>query len=93
MELLGDVGHGVLFQSVGSQCRCKIGARFARTYHRLRNHFGRTRWYSYVTRLKWMLVSFCLEIVLSLTQDSCTVCGERTIGSEIILDAPDGTPR
>ena len=23
----------------------------------------------------------------------CTVCGERTIGSEIVLDAPDGTPR
>ena len=23
----------------------------------------------------------------------CTVCAERTIGSEIILDAPDGTPR
>ena len=26
-------------------------------------------------------------------QDRCTVCTERTIGSEIILDAPDGTPR
>ena len=26
-------------------------------------------------------------------QDRCTVCAERTIGSEIILDAPDGTPR
>ena len=24
----------------------------------------------------------------SLTQDRCTVCAERTIGSEIILDAP-----
>ena len=23
----------------------------------------------------------------------CTVCAERTIGMEIILDAPDGTPR
>ena len=23
----------------------------------------------------------------------CTVCAERTIGSEIVLDAPDGTPR
>ena len=28
-----------------------------------------------------------------LMQDSCTVCTERTIGLEIILDAPDGTPR
>jgi hypothetical protein len=26
-------------------------------------------------------------------QDRCTVCTKRTIGSEIILDAPDGTPR
>ena len=24
---------------------------------------------------------------------SCTVCAEQTIGFEIILDAPDGTPR
>jgi hypothetical protein len=23
----------------------------------------------------------------------CTVCGESTIGSKVILDAPDGTPR
>jgi hypothetical protein len=34
-----------------------------------------------------------LEIVLILKQDRCTVCAERTIGSKIILDAPDGTPR
>jgi hypothetical protein len=40
-----------------------------------------------------MLVLVYLEIVLILMQDSCTVCAERTIGSEIILDAPDGTPR
>ena len=33
------------------------------------------------------------DIVLILTQDTCTVCVERTIGSEIIFDAPDGTPR
>ena len=39
------------------------------------------------------LVSVNLEIVLILTQDRCPVCAERTIGSEIILDAPDGTPR
>ena len=33
---------------------------------------------------------FCLsDIVLTLTQDRCTVCVERTIGSKIILDAPD----
>jgi hypothetical protein len=34
-----------------------------------------------------------LEIVLILKQDRCTVCSERTIGLEIIFDAPDGTPR
>ena len=62
-------------------------------YHRLRYHLGRTRWYSLVTKLSWKLVLVCLEIVLILTQDWCTVYAERTIGSEIILDAPDGTPR
>ena len=39
------------------------------------------------------LVSVNLEIVLIFTQDRCTVCAERTIGSEIVLDAADGTPR
>ena len=32
------------------------------------------------------LVSVNLEIVLILTQDRCTVCAKRTIGSEIVLD-------
>jgi hypothetical protein len=35
-----------------------------------------------VTRLKWKLVSIRLEIVLTLIQDRCTVCAERTISSE-----------
>ena len=26
-------------------------------------------------------------------QDRCMVCAKYTIGSEIILDVPDGTPR
>ena len=30
---------------------------------------------------------------VSLMQDMCTGCAKRTICSEIILDAPDGTPR
>jgi hypothetical protein len=34
-----------------------------------------------------------LEIVLILTHDRCTVCAEHTIGSEMVLDAPDETPR
>ena len=27
-----------------------------------------------------------------LDVDSCTICAERTLGSEIVLDAPNGTP-
>ena len=33
-----------------------------------------------------------LEMVLVLVQDKCTVCAKRTVGSDIVLDAPDGTP-
>jgi hypothetical protein len=40
-----------------------------------------------------MLYSSHLEIVLILTQVRCTVCVERTTGSEIDLETPDGTPR
>jgi hypothetical protein len=39
-----------------------------------------------------MLVFIHLEIVQILMQDRCTVCNERTIVIEIILDAPDGSP-
>jgi hypothetical protein len=41
----------------------------------------------------WNLILVCLEIVLVLVQDTCTICTKHTIGSEIILDAPDGTLR
>ena len=34
-----------------------------------------------------------LEMGLVLVQVRCTVCARRTIGSDIVLDAPDGTPR
>ena len=44
-------------------------------------------------KLKLKLVLVGLEIVLILMQDGCMVCAERNIGSEIILDAPDRTPR
>jgi hypothetical protein len=40
-----------------------------------------------------MLDSVRLEIVPILMQDRCTVCAKRTIGSQIIFDAPDGTTR
>jgi hypothetical protein len=38
--------------------------------------------------VKWKLVSVCLEIVLVLAQDRCTVCAKHTIDSEIILTHP-----
>jgi hypothetical protein len=44
-------------------------------------------------RLKWKLDSVCLEIVLILMQNRCTVCAECTIGSKFVLDTPDGTSR
>jgi hypothetical protein len=95
MELLADVGHVEShFFLFGDCCYwCKVGARFVPTYYRLRNHFGRTWRYSLGTRLKWKFISFCLKIVLILTQDSCTVRIEHAIGLEIVSDAPDGTPR
>jgi hypothetical protein len=42
-------------------------------YYRLKNYFRHIRWYSCLMRLKWKLISFHLEIVLTLTQDRCTV--------------------
>ena len=36
----------------------------------------------------WNLTSFSLETVLVSVQDRCTVCVERTKGSEIILTHP-----
>jgi hypothetical protein len=39
-----------------------------------------------------MLALVYLEIVLILMHDKCTVCAERNIGIEIILEAPDGSP-
>jgi hypothetical protein len=49
MELLGDVGHreshfGLFEDSISVGARHVHGLR--QMYHRLTNHFGRTRWYS-----------------------------------------------
>jgi hypothetical protein len=71
---------------VSVQDRCTVCAKH-------RNNFGHTRPFSSVMRLKWNLALVHLEIVLILTQNRCTVCAECTIGLEIILDTPDGTPR
>ena len=43
--------------------------------------------------VKWKLVLVRFEILLVMAQDRCTVCTECTSGMEIILAAPDGTPR
>ena len=89
IELLADVGH-VESRSVRLemvlvlvQDRCMVCAIY---------HLGRTRWYS-VTKLNLKLVLVRLEIVLILMQDQCKVCAECSIGSEIVLDAPNRTPR
>ena len=42
-----------------------------------------------MTKLNWKLILVHLEVVLILTQDRRTVCAERTLGSEIVLDALD----
>jgi len=81
MVLLGDVSHvearfGPFGDTVNLDARSVHGLR--RTYHRLGNHFGRNRWYSYVMLFKWKLILVHLEIVLITTQDGCTVCAERT---------------
>jgi hypothetical protein len=39
------------------------------------------------------LVLVHLDTVLVLVQDKCMVCAKHTIGSEIVLDMSDGTPR
>ena len=93
MELHGDVGHVESHFFLFGYRVC-VGARLhslRQMYHRLRNHFGRTRSYHKVTRLKWKVVSVLSDIVLILMQDRSTVCAKCTMGSEIILDALNGT--
>ena len=63
-----------------------------RTYHRLENHFGHPmELLGDVSHVESHF--FPLGDMLVSVQDRCTVCAKRTIGSEIILDAIDGTPR
>jgi hypothetical protein len=96
IENLGDVGHVEFYFSLFGDI-VSVGARWVhglrQTYHWLRNCFRRTRWFSEMTRLKWKLDSICLGIVLILTQDRFMVCAEDTIGSKIVLDTLDRTPR
>ena len=46
-----------------------------------------------MTWVLWNLIFVHLEIVLVSVQDRFMVCAKHNIGSEIILDASDGTPR
>jgi hypothetical protein len=39
----------------------------------------------------WNLILVYLKTVLVLVQDKCTDCAKHTVGTEIILDTPDGT--
>jgi hypothetical protein len=45
-----------------------------------------------VTWLMWNLILVHSETALVLEQARCMTCAKRTIGSKIVLDAPDGTP-
>jgi hypothetical protein len=46
-----------------------------------------------VTWVMSNLVLVHLEIVLVSVQDRCMVCAKHTVGSEIVLDTSDNTPR
>jgi hypothetical protein len=96
MELVSDVGRvescfSPFGDSVSVSARLEHGLH--RTYHRHRNHFGRSRSNSYVMRLKWKLGSVRFGIVLLLMQDCCLVCTKCSIGIEIVLDTLKETPR
>jgi hypothetical protein len=79
---------GIVF--ILAQDRCMVCAKRTIGWEII---FGQTRWYSYVTWVKWKLVSVQLEIALILTQDGYTVCAEHAIGSGIILRTADETLR
>jgi hypothetical protein len=63
MVLLGDEAHvdarfGLFGDCANLDVRLMHGLR--RTYHRIKNLFGCTRWISYVTLVMWNLVSIHL---------------------------------
>jgi hypothetical protein len=96
MVLLGDVCHvkvrvGPFGDSVSLGTRLVYGLH--RMYNGHENLSRHTRWYFLVTLVKWKLILDCSGIILISTQYRGTVCAKCTIGSEIALGAPDGTPR
>jgi hypothetical protein len=84
MELVSDVGRvESRFTSFGDSAtlNARLVHGLCRTYCRLRNCIGGTRWNSKVTWVMWNLVSICFETVLASVLDRCSVCIKRTIGS------------
>jgi hypothetical protein len=95
MGLLGDEAQvqarfGLFGDSATLGAKLVHGLR--RTYRRLGNSIGGIQWNSLVTWVLWNLILICFETELASVQYRSTVCVERTIGLEIVLEAPDGTP-
>ena len=65
----------------------------ARKVHGLCQNTTCSKIISWMTWVLWNLVLVHLETVLVSVQDWCLVCARLTIGSEIVLDATDGTTR
>jgi hypothetical protein len=58
------------------------GVRFVRNFPLAQKSFWTHLMVLLGDKLKWKLTSVCLEIVLILRQDRCSVCTERTIPSK-----------
>jgi hypothetical protein len=71
---------------VSLQDRCIVCAK-------CRNHFGHTRQFSKVMWAQGEARFDPFGDSTNIDADRYTICTERTIGLEIVLDAPDGTPR
>jgi hypothetical protein len=72
--LLGDEAQlearSRLFKDIANLDARKVHSLY-RTYHSLRNHFGRTQWNSKVTWIMRNLILVHFEIVLVSVQDRC----------------------
>ena len=92
-RLRGSCGISLLSVCRQCWCRCKIGAWFALNVPYAYKSFWTHSMVPLGDEAQVEARFGLLDIVLSLTQDRCTVCVKRTIGSEIVLYAPNGTPR
>jgi hypothetical protein len=84
-----------LVRSVSRQCKyqCKIGVQFVPSIHSLEKSFWTHPMVLLGDEAQVEAQFSAFRDSANLTQDRCTVCAKHTIGSEIVLDAPDGTPR